>query len=61
MGPHFMNYNRHGLLIESFAKFGPELWRVLEDRIGGTESEPGKRSRRSWPTWAAIIIERKKA
>ena len=30
MGPHFMTYNRHGLLIESFAKFGQKLWRVLE-------------------------------
>jgi hypothetical protein len=37
MGPQFMNYNRHGLLIESFAKFGQKLWRVLEAELAEQE------------------------
>ena len=33
MGDRFMEYNSHGLMIESFAKFGQKLWRVAEDEL----------------------------
>ena len=33
MGDRFMQYNSHGLMIESFAKFGQKLWRVAEDEL----------------------------
>ena len=34
MGPHFTAYNRQGLMIESFARFGQKLWRAAEAELG---------------------------
>jgi hypothetical protein len=43
MGDRFMQYNSHGLMIESFAGFGQKLWRVVEKEL-----EDEQRRRTQW-------------
>jgi hypothetical protein len=42
MGDSFMDYNRDGLMIESFARFGQKLWRATETQLKAVVRPPKK-------------------
>jgi hypothetical protein len=33
LGPTFVSFNRYGLAIDTFAKFGPRVWRAIEETL----------------------------